>query len=172
MEEFKQRFLEEWWPQAKAFIDSLSMEHWMVIGGTAFLLLLLPLFFRKKKNNPGRKGKKVSGTAIPNFRLEAFQIAPMGKDAHLRIFNFGTTATLSTLAVQGRQDILIKNALAGHQVHSNTEYGILLEVNSLARITPDFKLHLTYMDEAGNVYQQLIELEKNVIQKPKLIKSV
>ncbi|MEN0003667.1 MAG: hypothetical protein AAF798_05975 [Bacteroidota bacterium] len=171
MEEFQQRFLEEWWPKAKELAASLSMEHWIVIGVTFLLLLIVPRLFRRRKGKPARaKGKKALPEA-PTFELRAFQVAPLGKDANFVIRNTGKKGTLSTLVVKGRSDILVRNVVAGHEMEQHKEYGVLLEVNSLDQIRPDFWLELTYLDEHKNVYVQQFDLARSEAQKPRLVRK-
>lgn len=169
MEELKQRFLEEWWPAAKAFVASLSMEEWIVIGATLFVLLLLRIILRRRKKGRKPVAPQAVLPSAPVFELKAFQVAPLGKDAYFRITNAGEKATLSNLQVKGRSDIVIKNVVAGHQVSKGGEYGVLLEINSRDKIRPDFWLTLSYSDEQGNTFQQDFNLQHSEAQKPRLV---
>ena len=125
------------------------------IAGVLLVLLIILIFRRKPKS-------KFSGLAI-----SLFQIAPLGRDAFLKIQNPDRTVILSQYKILGRNDISIKNHLSGHRLESQKEYSILLEANSTTRLEGNFSLELVYMDEGGNVFQQRLFPGGQRIEKPK-----
>ncbi|GJM33006.1 MAG: hypothetical protein DHS20C18_20070 [Saprospiraceae bacterium] len=144
-----QQISEEWIPKIKSWVLSLTIEQWSIIGGSLVALILLRILiksFRKKKPQK----------SIPLLELDALQIAPLGRDAFLKIRNRGESAVLSDLAIQGRNDISVKNSFAGHQIDKDKVYSILLEANGGEKFSANFSIELTYLDLEGTVRKQLL----------------
>ena len=162
MEEFEKQ-LEVYWASLKELAGILTTEQWAGVGGGVVFLMLIGAISRSSKK------KKIKKSA-PKLLMHTFQIAPLGKDAFFKIRNIGEQATLTELALKGRNDIEVKNAFAGHQIEKEKVYGLLLESTSNKKIRPDFSIELTFMDKNGNVYKQLFEPEQNGARQAKLIK--
>lgn len=162
MEDFQQQF-SIYWNNLKAFALGLEPEYWAAGGGGLLLLLIWSSFGKARKK---RNIKKVA----PELKVHTFQVSPLGRDAFFKIRNDGEMATLSELNFIGRSDIVVKNALAGHQIRKNKIYSLLLEAASQNKIDPNFSIELTFLDTKGNVYRQAFELDTKVALPPKLVK--
>ena len=155
--------VESWVARALTLLRSLEWWYY-VIAGTVLLTLILVLAFRNRGKK--RKARKVA----PRLVLHAFQVSPLGRDAFFKLRNQGAAATISDLRISGRRDIVIKNAFAGHRLGREEIYGLLLEASGKKKITNDFSVELTYLDELGNAYRQLFQLNSQRIRQPKLIR--
>ncbi len=144
-----QQTAEEWLPKIKAWLLALTPEQWAMIGGGILLLLILMIIRRSLR-------KKKQSLPAPSLELDALQIAPLGRDAFLKIRNRGEAAVLSDLAIHGRKDISVKNAFAGHQIDKNKVYSILLEVEGPEKFSANFSVELTYLDLQGKVRKQVL----------------
>lgn len=118
-------------------------------GILIILLLLLVMIIRAVSSSRD----KHSGLVI-----QSFQIAPLGRDAFLKLNNPGTPVTLSALMVTGRADVSIKNQVAGQSLPQGGTYSILLEATADQRLRSDFQLHLTFFDHEKRTYQQQFSL--------------
>lgn len=150
--------------QARTLLESLTPVHWAIAG--AFLLLIFIIIAVNAAQRRKRREK-----VAPKLMLEAFQISPLGHDAYLKIKNNGEPATLTSLFVRGRRDIVFKNAFAGHQLERGKTYGILMETASPEKIAANFSVELTYFDAKRNVYRQSFDLGNNSSRQPKLVQS-
>jgi hypothetical protein len=138
-------------------LEEWGVDPLLAAGLAGFLLiLLLVLIFRKKPKSK-----------FPGLTISLFQIAPLGRDAYLKIQNPERTVVLSQYKILGRNDIIIKNHLSGHRLETQKEYSILMEANSTARLEGNFSLELTYMDENGNVFEQRLFPGEQRVEKPK-----
>lgn len=149
----------------KAFATTPSTERLVALGVVIFLVLLLIVL-----NINRRTRKKRAFLYAPRLFLESFQISPLGKDAYLKIGNMGASGTLTQFQVNGRQDLMVKNQVAGHKLERGEQYRILLEAAGQQKINSDFTFSLTYMDARQNVFQQEFDLRKKSAQKAKLLK--
>lgn len=132
------------WDSFLEQLQAMGIEPWWVAAGLGALLLLIIILIAARK--PKAK--------FPGLTVSMFQIAPLGRDAFLKIQNPADAVVLSQYKIIGRNDILIKNHLSGHRMDQMKEYSILLEANGTERLSSDFTLELTYMDNEGKVYRQ------------------
>ncbi|MGH1435175.1 MAG: hypothetical protein ACRBG0_12015 [Lewinella sp.] len=119
------------------------------IGSLIILIILLVLIVRAVS----RSKIKHSGLVV-----QSFQIAPLGRDAFLKITNPGAGVTLSALVVTGRADVVVKNQVAGQAIPQGGTYSILLEATADQRLRKDFQLHFTFFDQERRTYQQQFSL--------------
>ena len=157
--------LKGYYEKARAYAEQLSPEQWAIIGG---VLLLLYIISRLRKRARRRKERK---RIAPNFVFHTFQIAPLGRDAFFKFRNIGQVATITNVQVKGRSDVMIKNAIAGHQIEKEKICSILLETSSLNKIEKNFTIELTYFDQKGNIYKQDFPLSQSVAKQPKRVKQ-
>lgn len=153
------------WEKIQTFLQSLTPLQMAMIGGGIVLLFILIAVSGKS-----RRRKRLRKFA-PHIILESFQISPLGRDAFFKIKNKGEVATLTALFIRGRQDIVLKNAFAGHELHRDKSYSILMEVAGNQKINNDFAIELNYLDKIGNVYKQVFELSNKTAKSPKLVKA-
>lgn len=140
-------------------LEKWGIEPWMAAAGLGALLLLILVLLLRRKPKAG----------FPGLLVSLFQIAPLGRDAFLKLRNPGSTVVLSQYKILGRNDIQIKNHLAGHRLETQKEYSILMEVSGTDRLEPNFTLELTYMDEAGQVYRQKLMPGQMRVEAPKRV---
>ncbi len=150
--------------QAKAFLQTLTPTHWAIIGGVFLVLILIPII---ASSNRKRRLRKFA----PQLAVESFQISPLGRDAFFKIRNTGELATLVSLFIRGRRDIVFKNAFVGHELHKDKSYSILMEAAAKDRIETNFTIELNYLDRVGNVYKQAFDLNNKTAKQPKLVKG-
>lgn len=132
------------WDSVLQWLEKMGIDPWWVAAGLGILILILIIWLAARK-------PKVT---FPGLQVSMFQIAPLGRDAFLKIQNPAETVVLSQYKIIGRNDVSIKNHLSGHRMDQLKEYSILLEANGTERLGPDFTLELTYIDNAGKVYRQ------------------
>lgn len=154
--------METFLAEAQTLTQSLTPLHWGVISGVLLLLIALPFILSGR-----RKRKREQVKPLP--ALELFQISPLGRDAFLKIKNNGEVATLTSLFVRGRRDIIVKNAFAGHELERGKVYSILLEATADEKISANFNVEITYFDQMRNVYRQTLDLQSNTAKSPKLV---
>ena len=138
--------MEEYLSQAQELAEQLTLQEWAYIGGGFLFLLIILLAIRRSGKSRGVKVKKAS-----HIHLHSFQIAPLGRDAFVKIKNTGEPAVLSGLKILGREDMVIKNAFAGQKIDQDKEYGIFLEVEGKNKIQPGFMLEVTVLGANGQV---------------------
>lgn len=148
------------------FTQSLSPVQWGIIGGGIALILILAASLSSGKRRKKRKAEQVA----PSLRLDTFQISPLGRDAYFKVLNNGQPARLSNMAIKGRNDIAVKNAVAGHELQTGESYRILLEATGNQKLNNNFTIELSYVDLIGNVYQQHFALNQQVAKQPKLVR--
>lgn len=151
--------------QAIAFAQASGPREWIASLGLVVILMLAASLAASK-----RRRKKQARQVAPNLVLEAFQVAPLGRDAYFKILNAGQIATLHTLNVKGRNDLLVKNIVAGHEIMPGESYRILLETQGNQKLSPAFSIEISYMDQLGNIYRQAFLLKEQVAKQPKLVK--
>lgn len=153
------------WKFIQNFFKNLTPEQWAIIGGAAlFLFVLLPLYLRFRRRRRLRK-------FAPQIQLESFQISPLGRDAFFKIKNNGEQATLISLFIRGRRDIVFKNSFVGHELHRDKSYSILMEATAKDKISENFMIELNYLDRIGNVYKQAFDLNAKNARQAKLVKA-
>lgn len=153
------------WKLIQTFFEKLTPEQWAIIVG-AFLLLfvVLPLAARAQRRRRLRK-------FAPHIILESFQISPLGRDAFFKIRNGGEQATLISLFIRGRRDIVFKNSFVGHELQRDKSYSVLMEATAKDKIAENFSIELNYLDKMGNVYKQAFDLHAKTARQPKLVKA-
>jgi hypothetical protein len=119
------------------------------IGALVLFIILLVLIIRAVS----RSRIKHQGLII-----QSFQIAPLGRDAFLKLTNPGVGVTLTAVVVTGRADVIVKNQVAGQSIAQGGTYSILLEATADQRLRTDFQLHFTFFDEDKKVYRQQFSL--------------
>lgn len=150
--------------QAKVWLQNQETIH-LVIGGIgAVLLLVLLILLLRRLFRPQRKA-----LPTPNFVLDTVQIAPLGRDAFVKIRNTGHDGVITGLKVLGRHDIKIKNDVPGHELDAGKVYSLLFEAASTQRLDKNFGLLFTYLDKQGNAYEQQLQLGAAEQPTPKLV---
>lgn len=144
----------------KDLLEEWGVDPWILAGGIGLLLLVIIILIVSN-----RKPK----ASFPGLVINLFQIAPLGRDAFLKIQNPAGPVVLSQYRVIGRNDVLIKNHISGHRLESQKEYSILLEANGTRRLESDFSLELTYITEEGKVYQQRLLPGQQRVEPPKRV---
>ncbi|MCB0560924.1 MAG: hypothetical protein H6573_00685 [Lewinellaceae bacterium] len=148
------------------YTQSMGPLEWGIIGGGIALILLLAASISSTKRRRKRNAQKVA----PSLSLDTFQISPLGRDAYFKVLNNGQPARLSNMAIKGRKDVVVKNAVAGHELQSGESYRILLEATGTQKLNADFTIELSYVDLVGNVYQQAFALNQQAARQPKLVR--
>jgi hypothetical protein len=151
--------------KAKA-LDSGPVE-WIAAAGILIIIILLISLANSK-----RKKKRRARQVAPHLSLQGFQVSPLGRDAYLKLLNSGQIAKLMELKIKGRNDIAIKNAVTGHQMPSGESYRILMESVGQQKLSNNFTVELTYVDQLGNVYQQFFPMKQQIAKPAKLIRLV
>ena len=118
-------------------------------GALLFLIILIVMISRSVRRSRLRQRGLV---------IQSFQIAPLGRDAFLKIANPGAPVTLLLVNLIGRRDVKVKNEVTGQQLTSAGTYSILLEAVGDRRLDPNFQVELTFADEQKLHYQQLFSL--------------
>ncbi len=153
------------WEQIQTYFQNLSPTDIAILSGVGVLLLIgLPLVARLRRRQRLRR-------YAPILVLESFQISPLGRDAFFKIKNNGELATLISLFIRGRRDIVFKNSFVGHELHRDKTYSILMEATTKDKIEDNFTIELNYIDRIGNVYKQAFELNARTAKTPKLVKA-
>ena len=157
--------LEEYYEKAKNFAEQLTPEQWAMIGGGVLLLYLISSLRRRAKR------RRAAKLIAPNLVLHTFQIAPLGRDAFFKARNIGEVATIIQVAIKGRDDIQVKNAITGHKIGKEKICSLLLETSSLNKIDKNFTIELTFLDQKGNTYKQDFPLQQNSAKQAKRVKT-
>jgi hypothetical protein len=158
-----EQLLEEWGPKAEEMMTSLSPVEWGITGSVIFLLFLIRIIYKSSKKSRALR-------QAPKLSIKEFQISPLGKDAFLKLQNDGEKATLSSLDIKGRPDIKVTSAVAGHIMEPSTDYGILLQINSMGSIKRNFTIELTFQNQSGVVYRQSFPLAYDAPSKLKIVR--
>lgn len=145
--------MEEYLAQAEELAKQLTLQEWAYVGGGFLFLLIILMAIRRS-----RKRRRVRVKKASNIKLHSFQIAPLGRDAFVKIKNTGEPTVLSGLKILGREDMVIKNAFAGQKIDQNKEYGIFLEVSGKDKIQPGFMLEVTVLGPNGQVQKSTLKV--------------
>jgi len=156
---------EEIYELAKTYVLESGPIEWSAAGGIVIILIIAISMLSSK-----RRKKKRAKSVAPQLSLQGFQISPLGRDAYLKVLNTGQSAKLTGLDIQGRKDIAVKNAVAGHDMPPGETYRILLESVGQNKLSNNFTIELTYMDQLGNVYQQFFPMKQQVARPAKLVR--
>jgi hypothetical protein len=156
---------EEIFELAKNYVLESGPIEWAAAAGI-FVILILGLSMMSSKRRKKKKARQVA----PHLSLQGFQISPLGRDAYLKVRNSGQPAKLTGLDIQGRRDIAVKNAVAGHEMPPGETYRILLESVGQTKLNNNFTIELTYMDQLGNVYQQFFPMKQQSSRPAKLVR--
>lgn len=137
--------------QFPEWLKEYDLLHIIVASGLLLLFVLILIVFgiRKSRKKP----------AIPFLTIPSFQIAPLGKDAFLKLNNPGERLTLLALEIIGKTDIHVKNQVAGHVMATAANYSILMEASSNNRIGNDLKVAVTFVDGYNKTYRQVFTLD-------------
>ena len=146
MEEW-QTWWAETWPEWYAWLASVDPLYYAIGGGVLLLLLIVRSVTRRRK-------QVTDSIHQPKLAIQSFQIAPLGRDAFLRIRNEGPPARLSAVNIYGRNDVVIKNNAAGQLIDTGKEYSLLLETTSTNRLTKNIDIDMIFAGPDGRVYQQ------------------
>ncbi|PHN01174.1 hypothetical protein [Flavilitoribacter nigricans] len=152
--------INNWIDKARELLEEWGVDPWILAGGAGLILLVIIILIVAN-----RKPK----ATFPGLVINLFQIAPLGRDAFLKIQNPAGPVILSQYRIIGRNDVLVKNHLSGHRMENQKEYSILLEANGDKRLEPDFSLELTYITEEGKVYQQKLLPGQQRVEPPKRV---
>jgi hypothetical protein len=131
-----------------------------IVGGLSSLLLILLLV---------RVSRRVALRRAPRLELSSFQLSPLGRDASLKVRNLGEVVTLTQLLIYGREDVAVKNTVAGHTLPTGGSYRILLESSGEARLAADFEVEFIYATAGRKAYRQRFRL--NPVEEVKLKKA-
>jgi hypothetical protein len=158
--------IEEYWALIVEKTAAFGPLEWGATGAAGLLLFLLPVVLgggTRRRNRPL--------PVVPmHLTFHTFQMAPLGRDAFLKIHNTRDRVTLLSAAIKRSKFIIIKNALAGHEFEAGKVYGILLEAIGKDRMLPDFEVVITYMDAQRNVFRQSFFPELQGAKPPKRIR--
>ncbi|MEL7219940.1 MAG: hypothetical protein AAGJ93_01395 [Bacteroidota bacterium] len=141
-------------------MESLPLPEWLqaydaqmviLMGAGAMILLLIFIWLLGRLF---RSGKKSKGIAV-----QSFQLAPLGRDAFLKITNPGDEVTLLFAHVIGRADVVIKNEVGGQKIPAAGSYSILLEAAGEQRLSKDFSVQFTFVDDQKQTYHQTFSLD-------------
>ncbi len=141
-----------WMDSALVWLQETDPVYLMAGGGG--LIVLFGLIAATRMNS-----RKKEAAQAPSLRISSFQIAPLGRDAFMKLENTGEQATLSAIAVKGRRDVIIKNEVAGQVIPKAGTYSILFEVSGQHRLAPNFTIELTYIDQRHKAYLQVFGLD-------------
>ncbi|HMQ48480.1 MAG TPA: hypothetical protein PKA00_13730 [Saprospiraceae bacterium] len=145
-----------------------GLTEWITcIGGGMIVLILISWLVSMTRVN-GRKRRVKQ--AAPQITVNQFKISPLGRDAYFKLQNSGPDAQLTRLEFKGRNNILVKNDVAGHLLANGESYRILLELTGGQKIYDSLFLTLTYLDKTGNVFEQVFDLNTQTSKQPKVIK--
>jgi len=164
MEESFSSTIKSYWQQASTWLATVDTRYWIIAG-------VLVLFFIIWRIAAAQSRKRNLAKVAPKLLIEGFQIAPLGRDAFLKMRNAGETATLTGLQIKGRYDVTVKNVLAGHELEKDKSYSLLLEATGQQKLTPNFLIELTFFDRAGNVYAQRFRTDTLAAQKAKIVRK-
>ncbi len=144
----------------------LGEYRYYVVGGVALLLLVLIMIVVVKRSLRKRWIKKHA----PDLWIQSFQIAPLGRDAFLKIKNTGELAQLKDLRFLKRYDLKAKENYKDYPLEKNKVYGVFLEAAGKDRIEDDFDVELYFEDKVGNSYKQVFNIEEKQARKARLLK--
>ncbi len=140
---------------------------WGVTGAVLITLVMAPVLTRG-----GRRKRRRPLPAVPmRIAFHTFQVAPLGRDALLKIRNTGEAVVLLSASVKGTTGVLVKSALAGHELGNGKVYGIFFESEGKERLATDFECVITYMDPQKNVFRQSFFPELKGAKSPKRIRK-
>lgn len=140
--------LQEYLPEALQAYDPVLV---FGVGFGLLVILIIIIVLIRGSMRRGRLRKR-------GLLVQSFQIAPLGRDAFLKVANPGPAVTLLSLRLIGRNDLTVKNQVAGQQLALSGTYSILLEAVGERRLDNHFQIEITFADEQKNQYQQLFSL--------------
>ena len=106
----------EWLDKAIEFAKNMTIEQWAYVAGGFVVLLLLRWIIKRAKRPKTVKVQQQLSDTSSGLQLHTFQIAPLGRDAFLKIQNTSEPVTLTKMEFLDRQNIRVKNAIAGHKL--------------------------------------------------------
>ncbi|PSR09160.1 MAG: hypothetical protein DA408_08970 [Bacteroidetes bacterium] len=130
-----------------------AYDPFLVLGvGLVLAVLVLWLLFALVRGG----GRKPAGSGLA---IQSFQLAPLGRDAYLKVVNPGVPVTLSAVTILGRADVTVKNEVAGQLLGSDGAYSILLEASGAERLLPNFSVQFTFVDTQRQAFLQVFTLD-------------
>ncbi|KAA3637368.1 MAG: hypothetical protein DWQ02_06865 [Bacteroidetes bacterium] len=150
MDEFLDK-LNTWLDKAIEYAMAMTIEQWAYVAGGFIGLLLLRWLIKRARRPKKAVVKQPVINSSQGLQLHTFQIAPLGRDAFLKIQNTLEPITLTKLEIPDRQNIRVKNAIAGHKLDKSKIYSILLEAVGNTKLDDGFTVKLTYLTAAGKV---------------------
>lgn len=150
MDEFLDK-VNVWLDKAIEYARAMTIEQWAYVAGGFIGLLLLRWLIKRARRPKKTVVKQPVINANQGLHLHTFQIAPLGRDAFLKVQNTSEPVTLTKLEIPDRQNIRVKNAVAGHKLDNNKIYSILLEAEGNTKLDDGFTVKLTYLTAAGKV---------------------
>ena len=138
-----------YWKELMDRINTLSPVELVVLALVFLLLASLLMAWRL-----GNKRKPTIHQGPLHISMHSFQVAPLGRDAIMRIHNHGEPVTLVAANIKRTKELGVVNVLSGHEFLSGKTYGIMLQALGKDRMLPDFELELTYMDQHRQVFRQ------------------
>ena len=151
-------FLKKWWDILRNFLQQLTPDQKLMaaVGFGVLLLLLILRKLLKVKNKGGVRSKNNKKGALS---IHSYQIAPLGRDAFLKIKNNGPSITLTQLVINN-QEVSIKNALAGQKIDEGKIYSILLESKNTKKIPEALEIEITFLNSKHIAEKQTFTLTK------------
>ncbi len=140
-----------WLDKAIEYAMAMTVEQWAYVGGGFVGLLLLRWLIKRARRPKKAVVKQPVVNSNQGLQLHTFQIAPLGRDAFLKIQNNMDLITLTKLEIIDRQNVRVKNAIAGHKLDKGKIYSILLEAEGNTKLTDGFTVKLTYLTASGKV---------------------
>ncbi|MEL7122875.1 MAG: hypothetical protein AAFO07_25735 [Bacteroidota bacterium] len=132
-----------------SYFNSLSIEHYAIIGLFIFFFLVYVRNNYKKK----RSDRKLLNA--PQLQLGSYQIAPLGLDATFLIMNEGNSAHLHHVKVSNRKDVQVKNEVFGHEIKSGETYRIMMESEGVDKITNNLIMEMVFSNGKGQFFKQV-----------------
>lgn len=148
-------------------LQNLDPLYYVAMGATLILLIVLLTFWNI------RAGKKRRARAVaPVFQFQNLLIAPLAKGVQIKLINTGHLANVVGIKIKKRQDLQITQGFTSFEVGTNKLYHVFCEAEGRSRADNGFDLVLDYKDQIGNLYRQLIHIQKdkNYVEDTKLIR--
>lgn len=127
----------------------------LVLAVGAGLLLLIVVFLIRGIVR-AFSSKKVNHQGL---MVQSFQLAPLGRDAFVKIQNLGTSVVLLSVNTSNPTNVTVKNQVAGQEIISNGTYSILLEASGNERINKQLNMIVLFADQDKNRYEQVFQLQ-------------
>ncbi len=136
----------------KEFILQYAWPYGLVLLAIPLIFIIVSLVSKAIKRGKARD-------CAPQLDFLSFQVAPMGKDAWLKLKNNGHEATIEKVYIPGRRDIKISNAHINFKLERNAVYGIFCESTTAARLDSGFEIIVGFKDKLGNSYDHTFYID-------------